>query len=581
MSTDEWQTRYGSGYHAWRRVKLESKDIYVRPLGLVETLFDVDGTHYEGRADINALVTLKCNTTLSRKELQNWITLRWAALRCYHSLLRARVLQAEDIPELEGQRLGRDKCLVVDQPRSIHELVDEAKASMVLLEDYYTTVEADDFYRHAMNTARVFDASKALSKLFVFPLQHDTDGKYTLRLLLVAGHQIIDGLTTYAWAGHLISLLNQTPSTIEAELQTFLSNENKIFNRLPAAQEDLYPPIRGNKARQRWFWAISRILRHVRRPPPPGFPNPLRRSTPFATAQPMPPTYAAVLDYTKTPPLNSFTETATLSPHATRRLTRLCRAAHASIGAGCFALVALSLMDLTSALHPTVPAPHHLHFVSGFPLNPRPFLHPLQSTADSLMLFFSDGLALPYLPPSLPTPARFRLLAAQAHRQLSVFQKRPRTASQLAQLGSRSQAQLAPAAYLMAVERADAKAPAELRRGWDPQGLYAARGASGPGTCGVSSMGSRTALVARGRFGLELGGGRVFAADFRDLQASVRVRDKEFLVGSAGDLPESMHFSVSYDANAIDEGLVKRWKGVIEGLLEGGGGGGEDEEARL
>jgi len=69
----------------------------------------------------------------------------------------------------------------------------------------------------------------------------------------------------------------------------------------------------------------------------------------------------------------------------------------------------------------------------------------------------------------------------------------------------------------------------------------------------------------------EEGGQRVFAADFRDLGAAVRARDDEFLVGSAGD--DLLHFGVSYDACAIDEGRVKRWKEVIEGLLEGG----EDE----
>jgi len=192
-----------------------------------------------------------------------------------------------------------------------------------------------------------------------------------------------------------------------------------------------------------------------------------------------------------------------------------------------------------------------------------------------MMLWFADGLTLPFLPPALPLLPRLRLLTRQAHRQLAVYQKRPRSPAAQALLASRGPDRLAPAAYLSALERADARRPPGLRRAVAPQGAYPVRTAHGPATCGVSSVGSRTAWVKAGRYKLELDAGRVFAADFRDLRACVRARDDEFLVGSAGDPPYSMHFDVSYDGNALDEVLVKRWVGVMEGLLEGVAGGGE------
>jgi hypothetical protein len=53
--------------------------------------------------------------------------------------------------------------------------------------------------------------------------------------------------------------------------------------------------------------------------------------------------------------------------------------------------------------------------------------------------------------------------------------------------------------------------------------------------------------------------GKEFVADFRDLRSAVRVRDGEFLVGSAGDRGQ-LHFSASYDGNAIDPTKVAAWK---------------------
>lgn len=58
--------------------------------------------------------------------------------------------------------------------------------------------------------------------------------------------------------------------------------------------------------------------------------------------------------------------------------------------------------------------------------------------------------------------------------------------------------------------------------------------------------------------------GKDLTADFR---SAVRVRDGEFLVGSAGE-EEQLLFSMSYDGNTIDPLKVALWKGFIEEVLE-------------
>jgi len=70
----------------------------------------------------------------------------------------------------------------------------------------------------------------------------------------------------------------------------------------------------------------------------------------------------------------------------------------------------------------------------------------------------------------------------------------------------------------------------------------------------------------------DTGGGGVFKVDFRDVQAAVRVRDGEFLVGSAGD-DEGLHFTAMSDGNANDEEKAEEWVKVVREMFEG-----DDEE---
>ena len=298
----------------------------------------------------------------------------------------------------------------------------------------------------------------------------------------------------------------------------------------------------------------------------------------------MPRLFPTILDYDKTPPLTSGRCHVKLSGGASNRIVDLCRQIHVSIGAGCFTLIAMSMMAMYEQENKSVDIEAAVPFTFSFPINPRPFFQdPKNVPIDSLMLVFSDGITLPFLPSHLPLDNRFRLLARQAQRQLSVLQKKPRTAEQTRDfgLGSRSPGQLLPGNYLSIVERAESMLPASYRKMSADgeflglQGAYPVKRSSTGATCGVSSIGDRRRFLTPGMYNLE-DAKQGFAADFREMRASVRVRDGEFLVGSAGD-DEGLHFAVSYDGNAISEEKVQMWEKVMNNIFEDS----EEESGRV
>lgn len=255
------------------------------------------------------------------------------------------------------------------------------------------------------------------------------------------------GLTTHAWHSHFVDLLNLSDTELEEHMENLCTATN-LKDRLPPAQEAVYPPIGMSPARSRWKWAISRILRHKRTPPPDAFKNPLKRADALPEAEAMPPIFENVLDYSKKPPCNAYVGAATLSASVTRNIVRVCREVKCSVGSGLFALVGMAQMALEEHDNPDTPLDQRRPFVASFPLNPRPFLN-YNGPPDSIMLAFSDGISLPFLPSTLPVEARFSLLVRQAHRQLGVYQKKPRSSGDAAKLGARSPSQMIPMQYLM------------------------------------------------------------------------------------------------------------------------------------
>ncbi|TID16548.1 hypothetical protein E2P81_ATG11971 [Venturia nashicola] len=551
--TPTWLQRYANNYHAWKRTKdADGYTVFKRPLGLVETGFHHDGIHHGGRADITCTLTLEIQSELTKEQLRNRILLVWTILRMRHPLLHVKVPS-------DDQEEARSFLLRV--PRGTTEALDLVAKQLVFLQ-HYAEVDLRDFVHHATNTGRVVDSSESVSKLFILPLKPLSNGRSTLQLVFVVAHMVADGLSMYNWMQDFIDLMNREVYQIQSEMENAL-DPNEIEEKLIPAQEDLYPSVPGSLARQRWFWAITRILRHVQKPLSSGFVNPLRRkqrkSITFDRH------YADVLDYEPThrPPLNSGHSIPVLTPSASQNLRKLCREAKTSIGAGTFALVALVMSEIEEKVHPNVAEADRKPFVASFPLNPRPFFG-YTGPNDSCMLAFSHGIFMPFLPSSLPIEGRFKLLAKAAHRELRVYQKRLR--DPVKGLDAHSPLRMMASNYLLAIERMEAKLPPDLRVGTDPQGAYPGNLSFQTATCGVSSVGSVKQWVGPGRFNLR--GGTDFGVDYRNMRSCVRARDNEFLCGASSEDDGLLRFTVSYDASAMDEELVKVWENKITTILE-------------
>lgn len=574
---EHWLARYANNYHAWTTTTTHNgQKAFTRPLGMVEFSFDTDGTEYGGRADMHSLLTLEINHTLSTAELRNRIALAWANLRLQHPLLMSRTIE---------DPTTRLRNFVIDIPPTPDAAHLAASSSIAWLEDHHSTADPDQFLDHALNTARIIMPQTCLSKLHVLPLIPLPNGHSTLRLLTVLAHQISDGLSSASWSSHLLRTLNLPATTLAHDLARY-SHPRELRARLPPAQEDLYPRVPGNTARQRWFWAILRVLRHIRAPLQPTFTNPLRRAARLPSA-PLPPMYPEIFNYTPAalPPLQTHTLASQLSPTASARLLALSRAAHVTLGAGFFALVALSMVALYERRDPAA-SERRLPFTAGFPLNPRPFLSASSPPPpDSCMLAFNQGIVLPFLGSELPLEPRFRLVARQANRGLGVYQKRGVSGREAAAegLGSRSLLRLLADAYIFQLERVESKLPPHRRRGVNPQGELLIQVGKFAATCGVSSLGSTAKLFAPGAFDLGLStpsapsaasagdGGedtRDFTADFRGIRTAVRAREGEFLVGGSTDSEGIVRFSVSYDGSFVAREDVEAWADCMRGFLE-------------
>ena len=566
-SGEHWLDQYASKDYQWQTLNQCSRTIYYRPLGLVEFMFDADGRYHEGRADMNAQLDLEVNCRLSKEDLRERILFAWTCLRCRHLLLQAKAMSAK---RLYGKDIvaGSNICFAIEAPRSVIQAIEDAGQHLVFLGDHYKNIDPLDFWVHCQNVARVLEPERALARFYVYPLEPHQNGRSTLRILKVGAHQIEDGLTTYTWMRDFIEYLNQPVAELRKELRVSLE-PHELYQRLPPPQEALYPPVSGNRARQRWFWLLTRILRHVRKPLLAGFENPLRRNQPRSKAIPLASTYSSLLDYSKTPSLNSIPLFTNISPRGTQRLHRICREAKASVGAGCFALAALIMMEMYEQREPDIPLSERRPFISGFPLNPRAFFNH-KVAPDSLMLAFCDGIWLPFLPSDLDLDGRLRLLIRQAHHQLAAYQKRPNPGADeagLQYMGSRGSGRILAMLYLTCIGNLEIRIPEQYRRGLDPQGAYPMRPNRSQQTCGVSSVGRRESMIQRDVYDLD-DESKDFVADYRNVFASVRPRDGEFLVGIGGDY-DGLWVNASIDGNAIDPELVERWKQRFETILEG------------
>ncbi|KAI1817642.1 hypothetical protein GGS20DRAFT_574763 [Poronia punctata] len=564
VTQQHWLDRYGKGYHAWRRDGKGER--WSRPCGLYEAKFDADGQYGCGRADISELLTIGLTTRLSGPALRHHVLLAFTLLRLQHSLLRGRA---------EQRALG--PWFSVDVPATADSAIRDAATAMSF-PDFLGGEELDlrDLLTHSLNVRRILNPSEALARVFVLPVEREEkegSTRKTLRVMFVLAHEIVDGLSVVRWLWHFVTLLNMSTAQIRREIEKSVRPES-VFACLPPAQEDLFGPVAPTKARTRWFWAITVILRHVKKPPPPALPNPLRRATPLPAPRPFKPKYTKMFDYSQTPPLNTLTARVRLSPAASQRLFRLCKEAKASVGAGGFALVAMAMMAMHEAEKPAEAADEQRPFRTSFPLNPRPFIEGA-ATSDGVVLAAAPGLALPFLSSRLDLEGRFRLLARQASRQLAAYQKRDKkalqarsTAEAARYMGIGGPGRLIASNYIDGIERLRGRLPSHLREAISsPQTKYEAAAFDlSQVTCEVSSMGKVDFSAMQRDLNTDPGADGVIAS-VEGLMNVCRARETEFGVATLSQ-DGIMQAEISFDANVIDEDRVPAWLEKMRSLLE-------------
>jgi hypothetical protein len=569
----EWLRRYATGYHRWQQAHHGGATVFYRPLGVVEKGFDSDGVYHEGRADINLAMSFEIKTTKTGPQLRRHVLLAWTNLRLRHALLSATAVAPADYMNPDARRKG-DRFFAIVRPTGLEHALSLAQDPLVFLSDHYPSVDPDKLYFHAQNVARAFDPQESLVKVMVLPPETSGRGCCSLRFLFVEAHQISDGLTNANWTGDFKQLLNTKSQDLESAIPSLVST---LHERLPPPQEDLYPPVSGPRARQRWFWAITLVLRHVQTPLPPAFQNPLRRPIPLKASAPDLRKFDRVLDYSRVPPLNAGTVVAHIGSNGTRRLHRLCREVGCSIGAGSFVLAGIVMMEIHEKRFPDIPLRERQAFIGSFPINPRPFFNH-KARPDSLMLAFSDGVVLPFLPSHLDLDGRIRLLVRSAQRQLSRYQKRPRndrhdvTADLLEYMGPRGAGRVIPMTYLDVIERANTKLPDHLREVELPYQKALPKHANPTmATCGVSSVGRSDPATVPGQVDLTrplASEDDALIAEITGTRQNVRPREGEFLVGIWGS-DGSIGANVSYDSCAIDPAWAQVWKEKMETILDG------------
>lgn len=182
-SSEHWLGRYGHGHHAWRRLGDRS---WKRPIGVVESSFDLDGRDFEGRADVTGLITLTVRSQLSYALLRRKLLLAWANVRARHTLLSARTVAGPSHEE---------RFFLVETPLEESEALRQSEETMIFIQDVYPgeSVEVEDLLLHCYNGGRVLVPEVHLAKIFIAPIKSAVGGLSTLQFIMVSAHEITDG----------------------------------------------------------------------------------------------------------------------------------------------------------------------------------------------------------------------------------------------------------------------------------------------------------------------------------------------------------------------------------------------------
>ncbi|BGP55581.1 hypothetical protein JCM8202v2_003186 [Rhodotorula sphaerocarpa] len=302
MKWSEWP-----GYRAgacWTRSSRPDDDgtVYTRPLGLLESGFDVGGQR-QGQSDVHALLKVDLRwldaadaaageATTSRERSDAFLERvldAWTTIRARHPLLASFVRDAptEALPGVPPREF------VFPEPRSRGEALSDARRT-VLLHDAEEQASLDAaclevLDRYVLNGERVLlEQDACLARLV---LVRRPEEPLALGLILVVAHVACDALSVFRILRELFEEVTASPllcgeasSPPLTNLREHLASRQKPIDafrwqssppplakspipaRLPLASEEHYPiiPISNlpqvSPARQKWFWAFKRVV---------------------------------------------------------------------------------------------------------------------------------------------------------------------------------------------------------------------------------------------------------------------------------------------------------------------------------
>ncbi|GAA5959294.1 hypothetical protein JCM21900_003918 [Sporobolomyces salmonicolor] len=415
MSFSAWPG-YRPG-HRWvidERADRPPRARFVRPLGVLEAKFD-DASQRQGQSDTFLRLKVSLPASVDDGDVQcafvARLSLAWANLRASHPLLATTV---RDAPHVETIPMCRTREFQYEPPASTEDALRRAQKTILKVDAAASQLDAamDDLQgQHILNGERVLLDQSTMARLVLVVEQDPTE----LGFFLLISHIISDGLSVFRLVNELFSLVASpdlpTPATSPHLLtvDAFLAGSrdspawevpgvvarpwvsmpppDEVLRRLPLATEDHFPNIPlsssvhssstpqpteapadtephlsaphapPSAARQRWFWAITRILILLRQR---RFP----RSLHFPRlAYPSPPVQAN----TRWPFLR-FNKASSAS------MIRFCKRNSLSPSMLLYAILSMSLANAFAKIHPHEP---YRPVLIGFPFSARPFLEPV------------------------------------------------------------------------------------------------------------------------------------------------------------------------------------------------------------
>ncbi|GAA5877567.1 hypothetical protein JCM8547_007733 [Rhodosporidiobolus lusitaniae] len=428
MSSSTWPG-YAPGYRWTPRSHPLAPDAtshYHRPLNLLEAKFD-QATQKKGQSDTFVRLSLSLEGVEEQEggeeAFLGRLVLAWAAARAKHPLLACMIHDAVGEEEVFPSVQPREFRYFL--PASAEDALDGARTTFLVhdAEEGKSLEEAMDEVQSefVLNGERILlNQGACLARLVLVKNGRE---KGELGFFLVVSHVISDGLSVFKLVNELFTLSSSlslptspsppsfcslaehlakrghvspwpvTPDTLSA--WAVVLHEETLLSRLPLGNEEHYPVIPlpslasplsstppsslSNTARQRWYWAIHRVLLKIRFD---RFPTTLH-----VPRLPGP-----------TPPVQARTrwERLRLSKEMSGRLLALCKRRGISPSMLLYSLISLSLSNLLSAAHPT--EPYH-PVIIGFPFSLRPFLlpspaSPIPASSPSLFSDPSTDLAI-------------------------------------------------------------------------------------------------------------------------------------------------------------------------------------------